>query len=73
MKTQCSQEKIKNNKKKEKNFDKNKFNDKINNPYTVIEFKEENGFAIPKVLMLSSDSHLYREGLPLKYNDEIYF
>lgn len=40
---------------------------------TVIEFKEENGFAIPKVLMLSSDSHLYREGLPLKYNDEIYF
>lgn len=40
---------------------------------TVIEFKEENGFAIPKVLTLSSDSHLYREGLPTKYNNEIYF
>ncbi len=35
---------------------------------TVIEFKEENGYAIPKVLMLSSDSHLYKEGLPTKYN-----
>jgi probable phosphoglycerate mutase len=40
---------------------------------TVIEFKEENGFATPKVLTLSSDSHLYREGLPTKYNNEIYF
>jgi probable phosphoglycerate mutase len=40
---------------------------------TVIEFKEENGFAIPKVLTLSSDSHLYREGLPTKYNNVVYF
>ena len=40
---------------------------------TVIEFKEENGFAIPKVLTLSSDSHIYREGLPTKYNNKIYF
>ena len=40
---------------------------------TVIEFKEENGFAIPKVLTLSSDSHIYREGLPTKYNNQIYF
>lgn len=40
---------------------------------TVIEFKEVNGFAIPKVLTLSSDSHLYREGLPTKYNNMIYF
>lgn len=31
---------------------------------TIIEFKEQNGYAIPKVLTLSSDSHLYREGLP---------
>lgn len=31
---------------------------------TVIEFKETDGYAIPKVLTLSSDSHLYREGLP---------
>ena len=40
---------------------------------TVIEFKEENGFAIPRVLTLSSDSHIYREGLPTKYNNKIYF
>ena len=40
---------------------------------TVIEFKEENGYAIPKVLTLSSDSHIYREGLPTKYNNRIYF
>lgn len=40
---------------------------------TVIEFKEKNGFAIPKVLTLSSDSHLYREGIPTKYNNELYF
>lgn len=40
---------------------------------TVIEFKEENGYAIPKILTLSSDSHLYREGLPTKFNNEIYF
>lgn len=40
---------------------------------TVINFKEENGFATPKVLTLSSDSHLYREGLPTKYNNEICF
>ena len=40
---------------------------------TVIEFKEKDGFVIPKVLTLSSDSHIYREGLPTKYNNEIYF
>ena len=40
---------------------------------TVIDFKEEKGFAVPKVLMLSSDSHIYREGLPTKYNNMIYF
>ena len=40
---------------------------------TVIEFKDEGGFAYPRVLTLSSDSHLYREGLPTKYNNEIYF
>lgn len=40
---------------------------------TVIEFKDEGGFAYPKILTLSSDSHLYREGLPTKYNNGIYF
>lgn len=39
---------------------------------TAIEFKEQNGYAIPKLLMLSSDSHLYREGLPTKYNNSLY-
>ena len=38
---------------------------------TVIEFKEDSqGICIPKMLMLSNDSHLYREGLPTKYNNE---
>ena len=40
---------------------------------TVIEFKEENNFAIPKVLTLSSDSHLYRDALPTNYNNSLYF
>ena len=37
---------------------------------TVIDFKEENGYAYPRVLMHSSDAHLYREGLPSNYNRE---
>ena len=40
---------------------------------TVIEFKEENGFCIPRVLTHSSDSHLYREGLPTFYNRQVRF
>lgn len=35
---------------------------------TVIEFKEEGGYAYPRILMLSSDAHLYKEGLPTRYN-----
>ena len=38
---------------------------------TVIEFREYEGFAIPKILMLSSDSHLYAEGMSTKYNNRI--
>ncbi len=34
---------------------------------TVIDFNEEEGYAIPKVLTWSSDSHIYKEGLPTKY------
>ena len=34
---------------------------------TVIEFTEENGIAIPKVLMHSADSHIYKEGLVTYY------
>ena len=40
---------------------------------TVIEFKEEMGYAIPRVLTLSSDSHLYSEGMPTKYNNRLFF
>lgn len=40
---------------------------------TVIEFGEADGYSVPKILTLSSDSHLYREGLPTKYNNKIYF
>lgn len=35
---------------------------------TVIEFSEKNGYTMPKVCTYSSDSHLYREGLPTEYN-----
>lgn len=40
---------------------------------TVIEFKDEGGIAIPHVMTLSNDSHIYADGLPTKYNNEIYF
>lgn len=40
---------------------------------TVIEFKNEDGICHPKMLTLSNDSHLYRDGLPLYYNREIRF
>lgn len=40
---------------------------------TVIEFKEHDGVAIPKVLTMSNDSHIYREGLPLRYNNGLQF
>ena len=40
---------------------------------TVIDFQESDGFSVPMVLTLSSDSHIYREGLPTKYNNELYF
>ncbi len=39
---------------------------------TVIEFPERDGYVLPKILTLSNDSHIYREGLPTKYNNEFY-
>lgn len=39
---------------------------------TVIEFNDMGGIAVPKVLTLSNDSHIYAEGLPTKYNNRIY-
>ena len=38
---------------------------------TAIEFDNENGYSYPKTMFLSSDSHLYKEGLPLDYNHKI--
>ena len=38
---------------------------------TVIEFSPVNGFCIPRVLQHSNDSHLYREGLGIKYHNRI--
>lgn len=40
---------------------------------TVIEFAEADGCAIPRVLTYSGDAHLYREGLPLNYNNRLRF
>ena len=35
---------------------------------TVIEFNDEGGYSYPRILTLSSSAHLYREGLPTRYN-----
>ena len=35
---------------------------------TVIEFENAGGYAYPKILTLSSDAHIYKEGLPTRYN-----
>ena len=43
--------------------------DMCHSSVTVINFEEENGYAVPKVLLLSSESHLYKEGLPTRYNN----
>ncbi len=40
---------------------------------TVIEFQARDGIAIPKVLQLSNDSHLYRERLLTGYQNGIRF
>ncbi len=40
---------------------------------TVIELSERDGVVIPRMLQLSNDSHLYREGLPTKYQNRLYF
>ena len=40
---------------------------------TVIDFRQRGDVVIPVVLTYSSDSHIYREGLPLFYNGAIRF
>ena len=39
---------------------------------TVINFEDEGGFAYPKILTLSNDSHIFRDGLPTKYINGVY-
>ena len=34
---------------------------------TVIEFKEENGIALPKIITMGNDGHLFRDGLPTSF------
>ncbi len=38
---------------------------------TVIEFGAGEGLVIPRVLQLSNDSHIYKEGLETSYQNEI--
>ena len=40
---------------------------------TVIEFADEDGCVIPRVLTLSNDSHLYKSGLPTCYANRLRF
>ena len=40
---------------------------------TAIEFRDLGGWCIPCVLQLSNDSHLYRDGLPTRYQDRLRF
>ena len=40
---------------------------------SVIEFADEGGICIPTLLTLANDSHIYRDGLPTKYQNRLYF
>ncbi len=40
---------------------------------SVVEFKDENGVVIPRLLTMSNDAHLYREGLPTCYQNRLFF
>ena len=40
---------------------------------TVIEFNNDEEVSVPKVLTLSNDSHIYREGLPTNYCNYLRF
>ncbi len=40
---------------------------------TVISFPVANGEVIPRILTLSSDAHIYKEGLPTNYNNQLRF
>ena len=40
---------------------------------SVIDFTENDGFVYPRVLQLSNDSHLYREGILTGYQNQLRF
>ena len=41
---------------------------------TVIEFGDEgDGYSIPRVLTVSSEAHIYKDGLPTKYSNAFYY
>lgn len=40
---------------------------------TVISFDPREEYVIPTMLQLSNDSHLYNDGLPTRYNNNLYF
>lgn len=40
---------------------------------TAIEFRDRGGACTPRILQLSNDSHLYRDGLPLNYQRRLRF
>ena len=39
---------------------------------TVVEFRERDGIVVPQALCYGNDSHLYREGLPTRYENRLY-
>ena len=47
--------------------------DTCNTGMTVIEFADEEGISVPKVLTLSNDSHIYREDLLTFYDNHLQF
>ena len=40
---------------------------------TVIQFDANREYVLPKILTMANDSHLYREGLPTNYQNQIRF
>ena len=40
--------------------------------FTVIHFQKTDDLVIPRVLILSNDAHLYKDGLPTKYNNRLF-
>ena len=40
---------------------------------SVIHFSEDRGVVLPKLLTFSNDSHMYREGLPTKHQNKVYY